>query len=76
MSDLLQPYLYDLIYDYEEFMEIINETQKKSLSEKISKRLYELLRLISEIGLTEELEELIFAYLKLEKSLDYSSSNS
>jgi hypothetical protein len=76
MSDLLQPYLYDLIYDYEEFMEIINETQKKSLSQKISKRLYELLRLISEIGLTEELEELIFAYLKLEKAVDHSSSNS
>jgi hypothetical protein len=74
----IQPYIYNLIYDYDDFMLIINGTddQKKHFIKHTSKVVVELVMALPNLNFeqSEQVEDILSSYIKMQQALySYSS---
>jgi hypothetical protein len=79
MLDLeIQPYIYNLIYDYDDFIEAqtSSDTQKNKFLKHISKVVVELCLLLPYLDFdkSEKIEEVISSYLKMSNLILYNES--
>jgi hypothetical protein len=78
LDDIIQPYIYNLIYDYDTFIEAQNgsDIQKNKFLKHTSKIVVELVMMLPNLNFdqSERVEGILSSYIKMQHEI-YSSSS-
>lgn len=78
LDDIIQPYIYNLIYDYDDFIEAQNgsDIQKNKFLKHTSKVVVELVMMLPNLNFdqSERVEGILSSYIKMQQEIHSSSS--